>query len=76
MALATFGGEEEDDAMMMLETNIHELARQMLEAHGGKAVAEAAQRAVTLEKEGKSEEAETWRRIEEALKMMRGPHQS
>ena len=37
-----------------------------------KAVAEAAQRACTFEKEGKREEAETWRHIEAALKTMRG----
>jgi hypothetical protein len=65
-----------DDAMMMLETDIHDLARQLLEAHGDKAIAEAAQRAVTFEKKGNREQAETWRHIEEALKMMRGPHES
>jgi hypothetical protein len=48
----------------------------LLEAHGGKAAAEAAQRAATFEKEGKTEEAETWRHIEAAIKMMRGPHES
>jgi hypothetical protein len=62
--------------MMMLETDIHDFARQLLDAHGGKALAEAAQRAVTSEKEGKTDEAETWRQIEAALKMMRGPHES
>jgi hypothetical protein len=62
--------------MMMLETDIHDFARQLLDAHGGKALAEAAQRAVTSEKEGKTDGAETWRQIEAALKMMRGPHES
>jgi hypothetical protein len=62
--------------MMMQEIDIHNFARQLLEAHGDKAVAEAAQRACTFEKEGKSEEAQTWRHIEAALKMMRGPHVS
>jgi hypothetical protein len=62
--------------MLMQETDIHDFARQLLEAHGDKAVAEAAQRASALEQEGKREEAETWRHIEEALKMMRGPHVS
>jgi hypothetical protein len=62
--------------MLMQEIDIHDYARQLLEAHGDKAVAEAAQRASTFEKEGKSEEAETWRHIEAALKMMRGPHES
>ncbi len=62
--------------MMMQEIDIHDFARQLLEAHGDKAVVEAAQRASTLEKEGKSEEAKTWRHIEAALKTMRGPHES
>ena len=62
--------------MMMQEIDIHDFARQLLEAHGDKAVVEAAQRACTLEKEGKSEEAKTWRHIEAALKTMRGPHES
>jgi hypothetical protein len=75
-ALPHSGGEEEDDAMMMHEIDIHDFARQLLEAHGSAAVAEAAQQAVAYEKEGKTEEAETWRHIEEALKMMRGPHES
>jgi hypothetical protein len=58
------------------EIEIHDYARQLLEAHGGKAVAEAAQKARACEKQGKNEEAETWRQIEAALKLMRGPHQS
>jgi hypothetical protein len=61
--------------MLLHEIDVHEFARQMLEAHGDKAIAEAAQRACTLEKEGKREVAETWRHIEAALKMIRGPHQ-
>ena len=47
----------------MREIEIHDFARQLLEAHGAKAVAEAAL-------------AKTWRHIEDALKLMRGPHQS
>lgn len=62
--------------MMMQEINVHEFARQLLEAHGANAIAEAAQRASALEKEGKADEAKTWRHIEAALKEMRGPHQS
>ncbi|MBV8399766.1 MAG: hypothetical protein JOZ17_13655, partial [Acetobacteraceae bacterium] len=45
------------------------------EAHGPKAVAEAARKASDLEQEGKNEQAHTWRRIEAALKLMRGPHE-
>jgi hypothetical protein len=60
----------------MQETEIQDYARQLLEAHGDKAVAEAAQKARALEEKGQSEEAETWRHIEAALKLMRGPHAS
>ncbi len=61
--------------MKMSEIDIQDYARQLLEAHGNKAVAEAARKASTSEKEGNTEDAETWRRIEAALKLMRGPHQ-
>jgi hypothetical protein len=67
---------EEDDAMRMQETQVHEYARQFLEAHGDKAVAEAAERACSCEEQGDSEQAETWRRIEAAMRMMRGPNAS
>jgi hypothetical protein len=60
----------------MQEIDIHDYARQLLEAHGDKAVAEAAQKACAFEQQGASEEAETWRHIEAALKGMRGPHES
>jgi hypothetical protein len=62
--------------MRMQEIEIQDYARQLLEAHGDKAVAEAAQKASALEKQGDSEQAETWRHIEAALKQMRGPHAS
>jgi uncharacterized membrane-anchored protein len=60
----------------MREIEIHDYARQLLEAHGVKAIAEAAQNAIELEKNGDAEMAKTWRHIEDAMKMMRGPHQS
>lgn len=62
--------------MMMQEIDIYDFARQLLEAHGDRAVAEAAQKAAALEQEGKTEEANTWRHVEAALKTMRGPHES
>ena len=62
--------------MRMQEIDIQDYARQLLEAHGDKAVAEAAQKASSFEKQGNNEEAETWRHIEAAIKMMRGPHLS
>jgi len=57
----------------MDEITINEYARQLLEAHGDRAVAEAAQRAVASEQHNDKEEANTWRHIEAALKAMRGP---
>ena len=59
----------------MNEQQIHEYARALLDAHGGQAIAEAALKARAHEEEGKSEQAETWRRIEAALKLMRGPQE-
>jgi hypothetical protein len=67
---------EEHDAMKMQEMDIHDYARQLLDAHGDRAVVEAAQKASALEQQGQSEQAQTWRQIEAALKSMRGPHVS
>jgi hypothetical protein len=64
---------EEDDAMHTIE--IQDYARQLLEAHGAKAIAEAAQRAAACEKAGDKEHAQTWRRVEAALLLMHGPRQ-
>jgi hypothetical protein len=60
----------------MQETQVADFARQLYQTHGPKAVAEAAQRARSLEEQGKAEEATTWRRIESVIKEMLGPHQS
>jgi hypothetical protein len=68
--------EEENDTMRMREIEVHEYARQLLEAHGDKAVAEVAQKACACEEQGSTDEAETWRRIEAALRLIRGPHES
>jgi hypothetical protein len=62
--------------MNMSETQIHSIARQMLEKHGPGAIAEAAQKAQACENQGDADEAKEWRHIEDAMKMMRGPHQS
>ena len=62
--------------MRMQEAEVYDYARQLLEAHGDKAIAEAAQKACALEKQGESENAETWRHIEAVLKLMRGAHES
>lgn len=61
--------------MRMRETEIHDYARQLLEALGDKAIAEVAQTACACEEQGESEKAETWRHVEAAMKLMRGPNQ-
>ncbi len=61
---------------MMPETQIHSIARQMLERHGFGAIAQAAQNAQACESKGDTEQAQEWRHIEDAMKIIRGPHQS
>jgi hypothetical protein len=61
---------------MMSQTQIHTIARQMIEQHGLTAIAQAAQNAQACERKGQAEEASEWRHVEDAMKMMRGPHQS
>ncbi len=56
--------------------DISALAHHLFEAQGAKAIAEAAQKAVTFEKAGDSEQAAFWRRVESALLEIRGPRQS
>jgi hypothetical protein len=60
----------------MLAVEIQSLARQLYEAHGDKALPEAAQKAQEFAAKGDETQAETWRRIEQALLIMRGPHAS
>jgi hypothetical protein len=60
----------------MQAIGIQEYAQQMLETHGDKAVLVAAKKASTYEEKGNIKEASSWRGIEAALKLMRGPHQS
>jgi hypothetical protein len=61
---------------MISELQIHTIARQMLEKHGFEAIAQAAQNAQTCEAKGDADEAREWRHIADAMKSMRGPHQS
>lgn len=61
---------------MTSEIQIHTIARQMLEQHGYEAIAQAARNAQACESKGDAEEASEWRHIADAIKMMRGPHQS
>jgi hypothetical protein len=61
---------------MMSEIQVHTIAAQMFERHGPSAIAQAAQQALACESRGEAEEAREWRHIEDAMKAMRGPHQS
>lgn len=60
----------------MLAVKIQEQARKLQDAHGDKALAKVAQKAQALEQQGEAEQAQTWRRIEAALREMQGPHVS
>ena len=60
--------------MKLLE--VHGLAKNMLTSHGDRAEVEAAQKAVALEAEGKSDEAALWRRVQASISQMRGPRAS
>ncbi|MEO8650965.1 MAG: hypothetical protein ABI391_01605 [Hyphomicrobiaceae bacterium] len=51
-------------------------ARKMLEAHGAQAILEASRKAKTCEQAGDDTGASDWRRIENALRLMRGPRQT
>jgi hypothetical protein len=61
---------------MIPETQVHAIARQMIEKHGFGAIAQAAQNAVACEAKGDTEDAKEWRHIEAAMKLMRGPNQT
>jgi hypothetical protein len=67
---------EHEESHMMPETQVYTIARQMFERHGLEAIAYAARNALASEKKGDADEAQEWRHIEDAIKMMRGPHQS
>ena len=60
----------------MDSATIIEYARQLVEAHGPAAEAEAAKKASDMEKAGKADEAEQWRRIRIAIAEMKPPHES
>ncbi|MGB8575674.1 MAG: hypothetical protein WCD56_03800 [Pseudolabrys sp.] len=60
----------------MQQIEIQEYAQQLFETHGDKAVVVAANKARSFEEGGNSKEAKTWRHIEAALKLMRGPKES
>jgi hypothetical protein len=55
---------------------VHDYARRFLGTHGDKAEVEAALKLAECEKTGDKSQAEDWRRIQAAIKQMRGPHVS
>ncbi|MEK4032340.1 hypothetical protein WOC76_22290 [Methylocystis sp. IM3] len=65
-----------EEKTKMEELEIQDYARQLFYAHGAKAIAEAAQKAASLEEKGESDQAITWRRVEAALHEILGPPQS
>ena len=56
----------------MRESDIADYAKRLLDAHGGKAEAEAAAKVREFEQANNHEEAETWRKIRAAISEMRG----
>lgn len=60
----------------MQQISAHEYAQQLLDTHGDKAIVVAAKKARTFEENGNLKEAESWRKIESALKVMSRAHQS
>lgn len=60
----------------MQTTQVVEFARQLLDAHGDRAEAEAAQKMQQAEANGDRELAENWRRIRAAIHELRPPHVS
>jgi hypothetical protein len=60
----------------MQAMDIQEHARKLRDARGDLALPQAAQKARDFEQKGDTKQAETWRRIEAALRHMQGPRAS
>ena len=60
----------------MNTADISAIARHLVETHGAKAMAEAAQKAASFESAGDKEQAKLWRRVEAVVSEMRGPKES
>ncbi|MGB5214380.1 MAG: hypothetical protein WBN88_12150 [Anderseniella sp.] len=61
---------------IMETVKIAEYARALLDAHGDKAEAEAAQKASALKAEGKVGEAEQWEKVRKTIHELRSGHVS
>lgn len=62
--------------VLMQTMDVNSYARKLLRAHGDKAELEAAQKATDCERSGEDVQASTWRRVQAAIKVMRGPNAS
>ena len=60
----------------MKAADISALAHHLFETQGVKAIAEAAQKAVSFEDTRDREQAKLWRQVEAVLREMRGSNQS
>jgi hypothetical protein len=60
----------------MKTADVSAVARHLFETQGANAIAQAAQKAASLEGAGDKEQAEFWRRVEAVLLEIRGPRQS
>ena len=60
----------------MNTSDISSIARHLFATQGAKAIAEAAQKADSFEKDGDEEQAKHWRSVEAALRELRGPRQT
>ncbi len=60
----------------MNAVEIHEVAEQLYRAHGDNSELEAAQKVRELSSAGRTDEANDWQRIRDAIAQMRGPHYS
>jgi hypothetical protein len=60
----------------MNATDVSTVARHLYLTQGGKAIAQAAQKAAELTKAGDSDQASFWQRVEAVLLEMQGPRQS
>jgi hypothetical protein len=65
---------QENNRMDMLK--VTEQARALLDAHGDKAEAEAAQKAAALKADGKTDEANQWEKVRKAIHELRSGHVS
>ena len=61
---------------IMNASDVSALARHLVEAHGTKAMAEAARKAASFEKSGDKEQAKVWRQVEAVIAELRGPRDS